>query len=98
MGLSMASLYERQYNSGVSWENTPSVSTPIDADNLNKMDRGLQAIDEAVAVAIGRLEEMVDGNGGRDTIKNLFFVTSCVNSNMAEIGGNGNGDDVFHAT
>lgn len=66
----MARVYQRQYTDGVSWENTPSVASPIDADNLNKMDEGLQAIDSAVAVAVDRLEQMIEegGGGGIDAI------------------------------
>lgn len=60
----MAGVYQRQYADGVSWENTPSVATPIDADNLNKMDEGLQAIDAAVENAVNRLEEMIEAGGG----------------------------------
>lgn len=84
-------IYERQYPNRVNWQNTPSVSTPLAAEKLNIMDKGLQDIDAAAKNAIDQLVEMIDGGGGMDTIKNLFFVKSCVNSNMTEIGGNGNG-------
>lgn len=44
------------------------------------------------------IKKSSSGGGGMDTIKNVSFVISCIDSNMTEIGGNGNGDDVFHAT
>lgn len=40
--------YTRQYTTDVGWENTPSVATPINATNLNKMDDAIGAIDAAV--------------------------------------------------
>ena len=92
------SVYERQYTDGVNWENTPSVSTPLSAEKLNIMDKGLQDIDAAAKSAIDQLVQMIDGGGGMDTIKNVFFVKSCVNSNMTEVGGNGNGDGEQYAT
>jgi hypothetical protein len=92
-------IYERQYTNRVNWQNSPSVATPLDAEKLNIMDKGLQDIDAAAKNAIDQLVEMIDGGGGMDTIKNVFFVTSCVNSNMTEIGGgNGNGDDEQYAS
>lgn len=91
-------IYERQYPNRVNWQNTPSVSTPLAAEKLNIMDKGLQDIDAAAKNAIDQLVEMIDGGGGMDTIKNVFFVISCIDSNMTEMGGNGDGDDVFHAT
>lgn len=74
----MARVYQRQYTDSVSWENTPSVATPIDADNLNKMDEGLQAIDAAVEDAVNKLEQMIEAGGGRgwDTLRYLQFTES----------------------
>lgn len=50
------SLYTRQYTEDVGWENTPSVATPINSTNLNKMDDAIGAIDAAVKSAFDSLE------------------------------------------
>jgi hypothetical protein len=44
--------YHRQYQTGISWENDPSVNTPLNASNLNHMDNGIMGIDEAVDDAL----------------------------------------------
>ena len=41
--MSYTSSYER-----INWQNTPSVATPINASNLNKMDSAIKALDEAM--------------------------------------------------
>ena len=41
--MSYTSAYER-----INWQNTPSVATPINASNLNKMDAAIKALDEAM--------------------------------------------------
>lgn len=40
--------YTRQYTTDVGWQNAPSVATPINATNLNKMDDAIGNIDAAV--------------------------------------------------
>ncbi len=40
----MEKIYER-----INWEDSPSENTPIDAENLNKMDSALDALDNRVA-------------------------------------------------
>ena len=41
--------YTRVYENRTNWENYPSVSTPIDEINLNKMDYALNVIDGTLA-------------------------------------------------
>lgn len=41
--MSYTSSYER-----INWQNTPSVATPINASNLNKMDAAIKALDKAM--------------------------------------------------
>lgn len=45
--------YERKYQNRINWQNMPSISTPLNATNLNKMDVALQYMD-------GKLKEAVD--------------------------------------
>ena len=46
--------YER-----VNWENLPSTKTPVNADNLNKMNEGIAEIDNKVTT----LDNIVTGSG-----------------------------------
>ena len=39
----MAKRYAR-----VNWQNSPSTTTPLNADNLNKMDKGIDDLDNAI--------------------------------------------------
>ena len=45
--------YTRQYQNRINWQNEPSVSTPIDETNLNKMDNALNYMDEKLSEAVG---------------------------------------------
>lgn len=71
----MSSVYQRQYPTLVDWQDYPSISTPVMKDNLNHMDEGIAAVDEAVKNAVDELVEMIEtgGGGGLDTIKHLIF-------------------------
>lgn len=51
----MAKLYER-----VNWENLPSKNTPINAENLNKMDEAIDKLDDKIV----ELEESSGGGSG----------------------------------
>lgn len=51
----MDKLYER-----VNWENRPSKKTKINAENLNKMDKALNDLDDRVIEQEKKIEEMVD--------------------------------------
>lgn len=45
--------YTRQYPTRINWQNTPSVSTPINATNLNYMDSALYYMDAEIAYLAG---------------------------------------------
>ena len=49
--------YTRQYENRINWQNTPSVSTPINATNLNKMDNALNYMDGKMAEVVGTINE-----------------------------------------
>lgn len=59
--------YER-----VNWENLPSTKTPVNADNLNKMDKGIAEIDEKMN---SKQDKLTAGTGieitGTNIINNL---------------------------
>ena len=46
---------------GVNWENSPSTNTPLNAENLNKMDVAIQQIDESLAQPNGIATLGTDG-------------------------------------
>lgn len=71
-------VYNRQYVDRVSWENSPSVSTPLDAELLNQMDEGLQKIDAEAKNAVDTLVKMIEEGGGKgwDTLRYLQFTES----------------------
>ncbi len=54
--------YTRQYQNKINWQNEPSVSTPINETNLNKMDNALWYMD-------GILYNLVDLIGGGSDIR-----------------------------
>ena len=68
-------LYNRQYEDRVSWENSPSVSTPLEAELLNQMDEGLQKIDAEAERVVDILKAMIDagGGGGIDTVDDILI-------------------------
>ena len=49
--------YTRQYTDRVNWQNSPSLATPLNATNLNKMDAGLSNVDSAVASEFESVEQ-----------------------------------------
>ena len=54
----MAKRYAR-----LNWQNTPSVATPINATNLNKMDKGIDDLDNAIeAIYSKRVNNVVTTN------------------------------------
>lgn len=49
----------------VSWEDAPSENTPIDAENLNKMDKGIADVTEFVNQLSEQIDDMKEnGTGG----------------------------------
>ena len=54
----MAKRYAR-----LNWQNTPSVATPMNATNLNKMDKGIDDLDNAIeAIYSKRVNNVVTTN------------------------------------
>lgn len=49
----MAKLYER-----VNWEDLPSKNTPINAENLNKMDKAIDDLDDKIVELESDMEEV----------------------------------------
>ena len=39
-----------KYYSRINWQNSPSKTTPISAENLNKMDKAIEDLDNEAAV------------------------------------------------
>ena len=56
--------YER-----VNWENLPSTNTPVNADNLNKMDEGIANIDTKINA---KQDKLIAGTGIEITDKNTI--------------------------
>ena len=56
--------YER-----VNWENLPSTNTPVNADNLNKMDEGIANIDTKIN---SKQDKLIAGTGIEITDKNTI--------------------------
>ena len=52
----MEKIYER-----INWEDHPSTKTPINANNLNKMDEAIDKLDDRVTELNGNLEQSTEG-------------------------------------
>lgn len=57
--------YER-----INWENEPSTKTPLDADNLNKMDKAIKDLDSVMDAQTQRLNALIDDN--KSTATNTY--------------------------
>jgi len=67
--------YTRQYENRINWQNTPSVSTPINATNLNKMDNALNYMDGKMAEAARAINNsFVLAGAGRELSYNNSIV------------------------
>lgn len=55
----MSGIYELQYKKRINWKDAPSKETPLDSENLNHMDKGIQHIDAAFKDAVDQLVEMI---------------------------------------
>lgn len=53
----------------VNWENLPSKNTPVNADNLNKMDEGIANIDTKIN---SKQDKLIAGTGIEITGKNII--------------------------
>lgn len=61
------------------WENFPSAKTPIDADNLNKLEQGVKAAHDGVDAANADLNNKFDKDGDPCDIPSGRFVSVRVN-------------------
>lgn len=50
--------YEKTYPNRINWEDYPSTSTPLSAENLNKMDKGTFDQDVAISAISSRLDNL----------------------------------------
>lgn len=51
------------------WENSPSTSTPLNADNLNKLEQGVKALHDALDSGELKGEKGDKGDPGKDGAK-----------------------------
>lgn len=73
--------YERQYTQGVGWENTPSINTPISAENLNQMDEAIQDVDEAAYTEFLAVYAAIAQAGGGNAVN--FYIDNASNNTLA---------------
>lgn len=69
--------YER-----VNWENLPSTNTPVNADNLNKMENGIAETDNKVTT----LNTIVEGTYIAGSSSDVTIVTGAANTFIEKIG------------
>ena len=60
--------YVRQYQNRINWENEPSISSPINETNLNKMDKALNYMD-------GKMLEVVNAIGNDKNVRNAMITS-----------------------
>ena len=48
----------------VNWEDSPSENTPINSENLNKMDAAIEAVVNLANQHSGQIEELKNNGGG----------------------------------
>lgn len=60
--------YVRQYQNRINWENEPSIATPINETNLNKMDKALNYMD-------GKMLEIVNAIGNDKNVRNAMITS-----------------------
>lgn len=60
--------YVRQYQNRINWENEPSIATPINETNLNKMDKALNYMD-------GKMLEVVNAIGNDKNVRNAMITS-----------------------
>lgn len=67
--------YER-----VNWENLPSTKTPVNADNLNKMDKGIKDLE----TELSKKANSADVYTKTEITNNLLPMTGMVGSNVGD--------------
>ena len=73
------------------WENSPSTSTPLNADNLNKLEQGVKALHDALDSGELKGEKGDKGDPGKDGAKGakgdpgVFDVNSLTEDDIAAL-------------
>ena len=73
--------YTRQYTQGVGWENTPSINTPISAENLNQMDEAIKNVDAAAYTEFAAVYAAIAQAGGGNAVN--FYIDNASNNTLA---------------
>lgn len=86
------SIWSRIYNR-INWKNYPSVQTPINEANLNKMDSALYDLDGRVVTLSGNIQNAVtsfnyDEQTGKITVSKFDGSTQVINTNISKIATN----------
>lgn len=79
--------YVRQYQNRINWQNEPSLNTPINETNLNKMDNALNYMDEKLSEAVGG--GIVEANPSGSATSSLNKIG--INGTVYGISGGGGG-------
>lgn len=86
------SIWSRIYNR-INWKNYPSVQTPLNEANLNKMDSALYDLDGRVVTLSGNIQNAVtsfnyDEQTGKITVSKFDGSTQVINTNISKIATN----------
>lgn len=73
----MAKIYNR-----INWQNSPSTSTPLNAANLNKMDKGIDEIDTKLDNLQTTVDNLPSGGGGGNA--NILEITQTKYDNLPD--------------
>lgn len=67
------------------WENSPSTNTPLNADNLNKLEQGVKALHDALDSGELKGEKGDKGNPGAKGDPGVFDVDSLTEDDIAAL-------------
>lgn len=67
------------------WENSPSASTPLNADNLNKLEQGVKALHDALGSGELKGEKGDKGNPGAKGDPGVFDINSLTEDDIAAL-------------
>lgn len=86
------SILSRIYNR-INWKNYPSVQTPINESNLNKMDSALYTLDGRIVTLSSNIQNAVtsfnyDEQTGKITVSKFDGSTQTINTNISKIATN----------